>query len=375
VIPDGRDLALMLTRGLPYNVTTEMDLNLWEVAQRIRRGTESYECFQKLNAEKLASAYLAKKLPERAQRTIEEFMTKYGMRGLAEIDFGRPRWREDPLSLMQTLKSYMDIKEDRAPDRVFAAGAKAAADAASRLSQELGMPRLVAFLVRRIRSLAGVRELPKFTAIRCMGIFRERMLREGERLVDTKVLTSPNDIFMLHSDELKALAAGESRDWKVIVATRRSRLDYESRRKRVPQLLASDGFAYYGGASPSRTTPDDEDLHGEPVSPGTAEGRVRVVLDPTQTKLSPGEILVCPGTDPSWTPLFLSAAALVMEVGGLMTHGSVVAREYGIPAVVGVEHVTEKLETGQSIVVNGSTGVIKIIVESIGEKKAAAPPA
>ncbi|MDD5369090.1 MAG: PEP-utilizing enzyme, partial [Anaerolineaceae bacterium] len=101
---------------------------------------------------------------------------------------------------------------------------------------------------------------------------------------------------------------------------------------------------------------------GSPVSPGSVEGNVRVVLDPRHAALLPGEILVCPGTDPSWTPLFLTAGGLVMEVGGLMTHGSVVAREYGIPAVVGVHRATTRLKTGQRIRIDGSSGKIVVLV-------------
>jgi pyruvate,water dikinase len=108
---------------------------------------------------------------------------------------------------------------------------------------------------------------------------------------------------------------------------------------------------------------DDSVLTGSPVSPGVVEGRVHVVFDPHGANLLPGEILVCPGTDPAWTPLFLAAAGLVMEVGGLMTHGSVVAREYGIPAVVGVDRVTERLKTGQRVRVDGSSGQVTILNE------------
>ena len=122
----------------------------------------------------------------------------------------------------------------------------------------------------------------------------------------------------------------------------------------------SDGRAFYAGLRPAGSA-DGASLAGSPVSPGSVEGRVRVVLDPRRADLLPGEILVCPGTDPSWTPLFLTAAGLVMEVGGMMTHGAVVAREYGIPAVVGVDRATERLRTGQRIALNGSTGEIRLL--------------
>jgi len=129
------------------------------------------------------------------------------------------------------------------------------------------------------------------------------------------------------------------------------------RRGQIPRLLLSDGTAFYEGVAAPKG--DSDAIVGDPVSPGVVEGVVRVVFNPHETQLTPGEILVCPGTDPAWTPLFLAAAGLVMEVGGMMTHGSVVAREYGIPAVVGVHQATSRLKTGQRVRVNGSTGLIE----------------
>jgi pyruvate,water dikinase len=128
-------------------------------------------------------------------------------------------------------------------------------------------------------------------------------------------------------------------------------------RRQIPNLLLSDGTAIYEGTAVSGSG----DLGGTPVSPGVVEGIVHIVLDPHQAQLAPGEILVCPGTDPAWTPLFLAAGGLITEVGGLMTHGSVVAREYGIPAVVGIHQATSRLQTGQRIRLDGSSGKIEIL--------------
>ena len=135
----------------------------------------------------------------------------------------------------------------------------------------------------------------------------------------------------------------------------------EKRRRQIPRLLLSDGRAFYEGANPAQDG-DGTTLSGDPVSPGTVTGTVRVVLDPRTAQLAPGEILVCPGTDPSWTPLFLIAGGLVMEVGGMMTHGAVVAREYGLPAVVGVHEATQRLRTGQRVRVDGSSGQVRVVV-------------
>jgi len=128
-------------------------------------------------------------------------------------------------------------------------------------------------------------------------------------------------------------------------------------------LLLSDGRAFYEGIQVEESAGNI--LFGSPVSPGSVEGRVRVVLDPHHAGLLPGEIMVCPGTDPSWTPLFLSCGGLIMETGGMMTHGAVVAREYGIPAVVGVDRATLRFITGSHIRLDGSTGQIVVLEEEM----------
>ena len=295
-----------------------------------------------------------------------------GMRGLCEIDFGRPRWREEPAPLMSTLKSYVDIDDKYAPDRVFAAGKVAAEAAIKRLGEDIGKPALVSYLARRMRSIAGVRELPKFTIIRIMGIIREKMILEGKNLVLSGVLHDPKDVFLLHDDELLAIATtsmDNATKWKGLVDERKAVMASEAGRMRVPRVITSDGFGFYGGAASNTNVAEGSNiLCGEPVSPGTYEGRVCVIHNPTE-HLPPGAILVCHGTDPSWTPLFLSAGALIMEVGGLMTHGSVVAREYGLPAIVGLEKVTERLKTGQLVRVDGSSGVVEILEDASSEDK------
>jgi pyruvate,water dikinase len=295
-------------------------------------------------------------------------MERYGMRGLAEIDLGRPRWREEPLPILQTVRGYLDVTDpDQAPGVVHARGARAAEAEIERLATALRATRggrLKAWLARRaavrMRALIGLREAPKFAVIRMLGMVRQALLAEGARLVVDGVLARPDDVFMFHLRELDALAAGDDREWATLAETRRRRLAQERERRQVPRLLLSDGRVFYGGERASGA-PEAGELSGTPVSPGLVEGVVRVVLDPRHAQLKPGEILVCPGTDPSWTPLFLTAGGLVMEVGGMMTHGAVVAREYGLPAVVGVHRATQRLQSGQRIRVDGSTGRVTVL--------------
>ena len=373
-VPDGDRLVLEITRGLPHNVTTEMDLALWDAASAIKADPASAERFAAGDAAALADDYAADRLPPVAQETVRRFLERYGSRGVGEIDLGRPRWRENPTSIMQALRSYLQIADaDQAPDAVFAWGAASARIALSRLAGELRKTRhgwlkawAARWISRRMRALAGLRETPKFTIIRAMGIFRASLLAAGRELVEVGLLARPEDLFFLRLAELQALAAaldagrGAAATLAPIVAERRQRYDREKLRRQIPRLLLSDGQAFYDGLGAPEGVAEGV-IVGSPVSPGVVEGIVHVVLDPHGTRLVPGEILVCPGTDPAWTPLFLAAGGLVMEVGGLMTHGSVVAREYGIPAVVGVSFATTRLHTGQRIRVDGFAGRIQIL--------------
>ena len=382
----GKDRALVLemTRGLANNVTTEMDLALWQTATEIKADAEAGKLFDSSPAAELARQYLSGSLPPAAQAAIERFMEKYGMRGVGEVDFGQPRWREEPTPVMFTLQSYLKIDADKAPDLVFARGQHAAGLAIEELAaiarrQPGGRikEKLVRGAARRIRVLMGARESPKFFAIRSMGIGRQALLEVGKEFVAAGELERPDDLVFLRLAELEALAStapgglpaagdggqsgGESgaRPWKALIAQRRAAYERELLRKQAPRVLVSDGRAFYEGLDAEAT--GGSLITGSPVSPGLVEGVVHVVLDPNSTRLAPGEILVCAGTDPAWTPLFLAAGGLITEVGGVMTHGSVVAREYGIPAVVGVHQATQRLKTGQRIRLDGTRGLIQVL--------------
>jgi pyruvate,water dikinase len=194
-----------------------------------------------------------------------------------------------------------------------------------------------------------------------MGIIRNELLASGEEFASEGIMERPEDVFFLHFNELQALANHDSRDWKGLIAERRIIYERENRRRQIPRVLVSDGRTFYEGIGVLADT--DTVIRGSPVSPGVAEGIVHVILDPRGAQLAPGEILVCPGTDPAWTPLFMAAGGLITEVGGMMTHGSVVAREYGIPAVVGVHQATTRLKDGQRIRIDGTTGTIMVLEE------------
>ncbi|MFD2350392.1 PEP-utilizing enzyme [Nonomuraea ferruginea] len=177
----------------------------------------------------------------------------------------------------------------------------------------------------------------------------------GGHLVGEGVLDSARDVFFLDFAELEAAVAGKGGDVRETVAARRAVHERERRRRHVPRVMLSDGTepeAAMAGAAPEGA------ITGTPASSGTVTGTARVVLDPVGAQLEPGEILVCPSTDPGWTPLFLTAGGLVMEMGGAMSHGAVVAREYGIPAVVGVPDATHRIASGAQVTVNGAAGTV-----------------
>jgi len=358
--------VMVITRALPDNVTTQMDLTLWDTAKAIRADPAAADAFRQLDAATLAGRYLAGALPAAAQAAVAQFMERYGMRGLGEIDLGQPRWRDDPTATMHTLQSYLQIDPGQAPDAVFARGQRAAQEAIASLAaaarrQRGGWlrERLVRGAARRIRVLMGARETPKFLLIREFGLARGALLAAGQGIAAAGIIDQADDLVYLTVAELQALAAHQPQDWKSLIAERRAAYQREARRRQVPRLLISDGRAFYEGVGAQTDT--GQVISGSPVSPGVVEGAVHVVLDPGTARLAPGEILVCPGTDPAWTPFFMVAGGLITEVGGLMTHGSVVAREYGIPAVVGVDRATQRLKTGQRIRLDGSSGQIVLL--------------
>ena len=248
-----------------------------------------------------------------------------------------------------------------APDVQFLRGAQAAEATAADLTRRAtrkGRLRgpLVGFLLKRARALVGIREMPKFCLVFLMARVREQLWSVGEALQRAGRLEAAGDIFFITLPEAHLALAGE--DMRPIVREHRADYERELRRRHVPRVLLSDGTEPGAASQPLALQPGT--LQGTPASPGRVTAPARVILDPTGARLEPGEILVAPSTDPGWTPLFLTASGLVMEMGGMISHGAVVAREYGIPAVVGVPAATERITTGQHITIDGASGIISI---------------
>jgi rifampicin phosphotransferase len=357
---DERRVAM---RALPHNPTTEMDLALWALAKEARADPGIARMLGGTLPERLAEAYRGGSLPPKLQRSLADFLRLYGHRGVAEIDLGLPRWSEDPTYILGVLANYLRLEDpEAAPDVQFARATREAEQMVGELTRraaDLGRVReaIVRFLLGRARELSGLREMPKFCIVLLMARARELLWAVGEELAEAGRLQGADDIFFLSVPEAWTALAGE--DLRPVVRDRRAVYEQEIGRKHMPRLLLSDGTE---PAAPARDSARaDGVLRGTPASGGVVTQKARVILNPGAASLEPGEILVAPSTDPGWTPLFLTAGGLVMEMGGPMSHGAIVAREYGIPAVVGVPDATELIETGRWITVDGSAGEVGIV--------------
>ena len=292
---------------------------------------------------------------------IKAFLDQYGCRGDIELDFGTPRWKENPEFIMNQIKSYMvdrmyerNLKDHE--DKAYEAEAlideiyeemkiKSNKKAADKIANKL----------RTYRIAAGMREYPKFNIVQGLYIARKVILDEGEKMVENGVLECAQDIFFLNKDQL--LIEDQS-DFKEYVCQAKESYNKEMKRLRIPRIVFNTGETFY---SAFKVDPNSDVLQGIPLSAGTYEGIVRIVRDPRKSELKEGEILVTETTNPAWTPLFATAKGLIMEHGGPLSHGGIVAREYGIPAVVGIPTATEILKDGQRVRINGETGSVQIL--------------
>ncbi|WP_256862629.1 rifamycin-inactivating phosphotransferase [Microbispora sp. GKU 823] len=364
-----KNAADALTQSVPHNVTSEMGLALLDVADTIRPHADVVAFLQRVADEgREGDGFLDELagLPggREARDAIRSYLDQYGMRCAGEIDITRTRWSEQPATLVPTILGNIRNFEPGAGKRRFEQGRQES----QRKEQEL-LTRLRALpdgerkaaetkrMIDRVRAFAGYREYPKYGMISRYFVYKQALLREADRLVQSGVLREREDIFFLRLEELQEVVRTNEVDAELIRERREAFRSYEA--LTPPRVLTSDGEVIT-----SRYRRDDAPpgaLAGLPVSAGTVEGRARVVMDMAQADLEAGDILVTAYTDPSWTPLFVAAAGLVTEVGGLMTHGAVIAREYGLPAVVGVEQATRLIRDGQRIRVNGTDGYVEIL--------------
>jgi rifampicin phosphotransferase len=299
-----------------------------------------------------------------ARDAILAYLDKYGMRCVGEIDITRPRWSERPTTLVPMILGNIKNFEPGAGERRFEQGRQEA----WKKEQEL-LTRLRALpdgerkaeetkrMIDRVRTFIGYREYPKYHMISRYFSYKQALLNDADRLVQACVLRDREDIFYLRFEELHDVVRTNQVDDQLIPQRKEAFGTYKA--LTPPRVLTSDGEVVAG--TYRRVGVPADALTGLPVSAGTVDGRARVILDMAEADLEAGDILVTAYTDPSWTPAFVAIKGLVTEVGGLMTHGAVIAREYGLPAVVGVEHATRLIRDGQRIRVHGTDGFVEIL--------------
>lgn len=359
-----KNAADSLSKSAANNVTSEMGLELLDVADVVRQSQEVMEYFKHARDQTFFEDLSKLKGGNAVSKSIQGFLKKYGMRCPGEIDITRPRFSEQPTALIPTILS--NIKN-------FKPGAHGARtkqgqlevkqkehDLLSRLEQLPGgkqKARKARKKISILRNFIGYREYPKYIMIGYYWVIKQALLRESENLVQKGVVCNKEDIYYLSFEEFREAVRTNRVDYNIIAKRKE---EYETYTKLTPpRIITSEGEVFSGGYDTGNIPKGA--LAGIPASSGTIEGRARVVLRIEDATLEEGDILVTTFTDPSWTPVFVSINGLVTEVGGMMTHGSVIAREYGLPAVVGVENATRLIRDGQRIRVNGSEGYVEIL--------------
>ncbi|MEU7994800.1 rifamycin-inactivating phosphotransferase [Micromonospora sp. NPDC049060] len=359
-----KNVADTLTLSAPDNVTSEMGLALLDVADVIRPHPEVVAFLREVEDEGFVDELPRIPGGREARDAIRAYLDRYGMRCAGEIDITRPRWSERPTTLVPLILDNVRNLEPGARTRRFAQRRQRAA----RKEQEV-LERLRALpdgqrkaaetkrMIDRVRTFIGYREYPKYVIVSRYLSYKQALLREAERLVRAHVLPEQEDIFYLTFQELHDVVRTHEVDDQLIQRRKDAFRSY--RTLTPPRVLTSEGEGI-AGAYRREDVPAGA-LAGLPVSGGTVEGRARVVLDLAEADLEPGDILVTAYTDPSWSPLFVAIAGLVTEVGGLMTHGAVVAREYGLPALVGVERATRLIRNGQRVRLHATDGYVELL--------------
>ncbi len=359
-----KNVADTLAQSVPNNITSEMGLALLDVADVIRPYPEIIDYLQQVADDTFLDGLVKFEGGREAQDTIIAYLNKYGMRCSGEIDITKTRWSEKPAILVPIILNNIKNFEPKASKQKFEQGLRVALKKEQELLDRLKQlpdgeqkAEETKRMIGQIRNFSGYREYPKYSMVNRYFIYKQTLLKEAEQLVREGVIYEKEDIYYLSFEELREVVRTNKLDYQIISKRKDEYKLYE--KLTPPRVITSDGETLSGEYK--RENLPAEAIVGLPVSSGVIEGRARVILNMKNADLKDGDILVTSFTDPSWTPLFVSIKGLVTEVGGLMTHGAVIACEYGLPAVVGAENATKLIKNGQRIRVNGTEGYIEIL--------------
>jgi phosphoenolpyruvate synthase/pyruvate phosphate dikinase len=359
-----KNVADTLSLSAPNNITSEMGRELLDVADVIRPYPEVIDYLQQVKDDNFLDELVKFDGGKETRDAIYAYLNKYGMRCAGEIDITKTRWSEKPLTLVPMILSNIKNLEPNASNRKFEQGRQEALKKEEELLDRLKQlpdgeqkARETKQMISLMRNFIGYREYPKYGIVNRYFVYKQALLKEAEQLVQANVIHEKEDIYYLTFEELREVVRTNKLDHQIISKRKDEHKLYE--KLNPPRVITSDGEIIAGEYK--RENLPSEAIVGLPVSSGVIEGRARVILNMEDADLEDGDILITSFTDPSWTPLFVSIKGLVTEVGGLMTHGAVIAREYGLPAVVGVEHATRLIKDGQRIRVNGTDGYVEIL--------------
>lgn len=356
--------ADILSKSVPNNITSEMGLALMVVADEVRQYPEVMEYFSHAADETFFEELSKLEGGGSVSRSVRVYLNKYGMRCPGEIDITKPRWSERPTALIPIILSNIKNFEPHSSSAVFERGRTEALEKEQELlSRLLKLPggkskaKKAEKMIGVLRNVIGFREYPKYSFVRRFQIYKKALMREAELLVKKGLIEKTEDVYYLSFEEFREAVRIDQLDYNIVAERKES---YKAYGKLTPPRVMTSEGEVISGVYDKGNIPKDA-LAGVPVSSGVVEGRARVVLKLEDADIEEGDILVTVFTDPSWTSLFVSVKGLVTEVGGRMTHGAVITREYGIPGVVGVEEATKLIQDGQRIRVNGTEGYIEIL--------------
>ncbi|NIG55627.1 phosphoenolpyruvate synthase [Chitinophaga sp. Cy-1792] len=359
-----KNVADTLAQSAPNNITSEMGLALLDVADSIRPYPAVISYLQQVRDDNFLEQLPAYEGGQEVKTAVEHFLERFGMRGVGEIDITRTRWLEKPATLIPLLLSNIRNFPAGESTRKFEQGKQEAhskeAEILERLQQ---LPdgeekvRETKRMTALVRTLVGYREYPKYAIVNRYWIYKQALLQEAVLLQEQGVIQDVSDIYYFSFQELREVVATRQADTALIAERKADFKKYE--KLTPPRVMTSDGEIITG--TYKRENLPANAIVGMPVSAGIVEGRARVILQLEDANPEEGDILITTFTDPSWTPVFVGIKGLITEVGGLMTHGAVIAREYGLPAIVGAENATKLIKDGQRIRLNGTEGYIELL--------------
>jgi pyruvate,water dikinase len=348
--------------------SAEPVFEIWELSRMVRQSPPLRAIFENHDPREIKERLEGKDTDEikRFKEALAAFLTRYGYRSVFEGEVMLPSWEEDPTFIYAMIRNYLNQAEDHSPQVIQTRQGRQREQAVKEALEKLPVlkRRIFKWLLKQAQHYIALREFMKATLM--MGVGHSKILfREvSRRFHEQGIIKELNDFYFLIKKEILDIMEGKPLDGSLQERVAKRKQEYEKNK----QVVLPEYFE--GRPKPiSRRRPSFERegvkvLKGIPLSPGRVRGRARVICDPrSAATIEPGEILVAPVTDAGWTPLFLTAAGLVVDIGGLLSHGSIVAREYGIPGVINVKIATEVIKNGQEILVDGDRGEVRILGE------------